>query len=347
MKTNELSIEGDTPGSQWRVPIFRFEGASRHAPSVYLQAGLHANERPGPAVLHVLLQDLMEADARGEILGDIIVIPQANPIGMAQAHFGTMQGRFDLGTRTNFNRDFPLVTLGERDSLLTNLQSYDAVDRLKRALLSNALTADIVLDLHCDDESVQYAYIDEAFWPEASDLAAALDMAVVLLADGASTAFEEAVGHAFKHADDGRTRFSTTLELRGLRDVSAALARRDAAGLFAFLVARGVVAGAPREAHVFNGSALPLDNVEMIRTPESGTILFHKDIGDQVVAGDVLATIIVRPGESGGTIDLTAPQDGLIVTRTSQRFARRRENLMKIACAARSGASRRPGTLED
>jgi predicted deacylase len=197
MDFSDIIIPGDTPGIVWRLPVIRFKGRNDAAPKIYLQAALHANELPGTALLHVLCERLRQADAEGAILGDITIVPQANPIGAAQSHFGELQGRFDLGSRTNFNRDFPLVALGERPSLTDDLDRYPAIEQLKRQLLHMALGADLVLDLHCDDESLQYAYVDEAFWPEAADLASALDMAVVFLADGESSAFEEAVGHAW------------------------------------------------------------------------------------------------------------------------------------------------------
>ena len=108
---SEIIIGGDTAGIEWRLPVFRFKGSDAKAPSVYIQAALHANELPGTALAHFLLETLRKAEADGAILGDIIVIPQANPIGLAQSHFGEMQGRFELGSRTNFNRDFPLVAL--------------------------------------------------------------------------------------------------------------------------------------------------------------------------------------------------------------------------------------------
>ncbi|KQS90494.1 MULTISPECIES: succinylglutamate desuccinylase/aspartoacylase family protein [unclassified Rhizobium] len=351
MDISDIIIEGDTIGAAWRLPVIRFNGSDDAAPKVYLQAALHANELPGTALLHFLCEYLRKAEAEGAIRGDITVVPQANPIGTAQAHFGEPQGRFDLGSRTNFNREFPLVSLGERETLIADLDRYTAVDRLKRQLLHMALGADLVLDLHCDDESLQYAYIDEAFWPEAAELAAALDMAVVFLADGESSAFEEAVGYAWKYETGEKVtrlpgRMSTTLELRGTRDVYPDVARKDAEGLFNFLVARGVVAGDGKPLAAFAGPATPLDNIEMIRAPLSGTVLFHRNIGDRVEAGDLLATIITAPGTEGGMLDLHAPQAGLIATRTSQRFARRRDNLMKIACAEKTKAARKPGTLE-
>jgi predicted deacylase len=352
VEVSEIIIAGDTPRIEWRLPVFRFRGTGAEAPRTYIQAALHANELPGTALLHFLIETLREADQDGIILGDITIVPQANPIGSAQSHFGELQGRFDLGSRINFNRDFPLIALGERAGLLEDLDRHSAVDRLKRHLLYLALGADLALDLHCDDEGLQYAYIDEAFWPEAADLAAALDMKAVFLSDGESSAFEEAIGYAWKHESEGERkttlpgRLSATVELRGTRDVYPDLARKDAEGLFRFLLARGVVAGARPELPAFAGRAVPLDNIEMVRAPEAGAILFHCNIGDSVKAGDLLATIVVRPGMADGTVEVRAPQDGLIVTRVSTRFARRRSDLMKIACAERSRSARKPGALE-
>ncbi|SCB57846.1 hypothetical protein GA0061105_103303 [Rhizobium aethiopicum] len=263
-----------------------------------------------------------------------------------------MQGRFDLGSRTNFNRDFPLISVTDRAMLTEDLDDYPATEQLKRQLLDMALGADLVLDLHCDDESLQYAYIDEAFWPEAADLAAALDMEAVLLSDGESSAFEEVVGFAWKYAVPGERqsrlpgRLSVTVELRGKRDVEPLLAKRDADGLWRFLAGRGVVSDATIAPAGFTGPAVPLDNVEIIRAPEGGAVLFHRTIGDRVAAGELLATIVTRPGQPDGSIDLHAPQDGLVLTRTSDRLVRRRGDLMKIVCARPSKTAREAGTLE-
>jgi predicted deacylase len=352
VEQSQIIIEGDTAGIEWRLPVFRFRGSDAKAPRVYIQAALHANELPGTALLHFLLERLREADADGAIRGDITVIPQANPIGLAQSHFGEMQGRFDLGSRTNFNRDFPLLALSERDTLLGDIDRRKAADRLKRTLLHTALGADLVLDLHCDDESLQYAYIDDAFWPEASDLAAALDMQAVFLSDGESSAFEEAVGHAFKHQGGERLksvpgRLAVTVELRGRRDVYPDMARRDADGLWRFLAGRGVVADQAQQGLRYAGPAVPLDNIEMVRAAEPGTVLFHRGIGERVEAGDLLATLIARPGEADGTLAVKAGHDGLIVTRSSDRYARRGDDLMKIACDEPARKDRKPGTLED
>lgn len=353
METCEIIIEGDTPGIEWRLPVFSFKGSDPKAPTVYIQAALHANELPGTALVHFLCQRLRQAESDGAILGDITVLPQANPIGAAQWHFSGMEGRFDLGSRTNFNRDFPLVSIRDRDSLLDGLDRRRAPERLKRQLLHMALGADLVLDLHCDDEALQYAYIADAFWPEAADLAAAMDMEAVLISDGESSAFEEAVGFAWRYEVPGEKKDSlpgklaVTVELRGTRDVYPEMAKKDAEGLWRFLAARGIVRDESVKLGPFNGPAVPLDNIEMIRASTGGAVLFHRNIGERVEAGDLLATIVTAPGRPDGTVDIRAPQAGLIVTRVSDRLVQRRGDLMKIACDQPSTAARKPGTLEE
>ncbi|CAN7534260.1 succinylglutamate desuccinylase/aspartoacylase family protein [Rhizobium rhizogenes] len=353
MNITEIVLEGDTTGVSWRLPVLHFKGSKPDAPKIYIQAALHAGELPGTALVHFLCEQLRQAEADGALLSDITVVPHANPIGAAQSHFGEMQGRFDLGSRANFNRDFPLISLRDRHLLIANLERYSAVDRLKRQLIHMALGADLVIDLHCDDESLQYAYIDDAFWPEAADLAAALDMDAVLLSDGESSAFEEAVSFAWKYEVPGEKKaqlpgkLSVTVELRGTRDVYPEMAKKDAEGLWRFLAARGAVSDDGVTLNAFTGPAVPLDNVEMIRAPQAGTVLFHRNIGERVEEGDLLATIITAPGMPNGTIDVHAPQAGLIVTRVSDRLLRRRGDLMKIGCDKPSSAARKPGTLED
>jgi predicted deacylase len=354
MQTSEILIAGDTPGIEWRLPVLTFEGRDPLAPAVYIQAALHADELPGVAAVHDLVPMLQAAEARGDILGPITIVPKANPIGAAQWLYGEHQGRFELGSRVNFNRDYPLVPLAEKATLTAALEEHPAADRLKRHLLSMALAADLVLDLHCDDESQLYAYFDAEFWPAATDLAESFGLEAVLLSDGNSTAFEEAVTYAWRHADRGgraawhEGRISLTMEFRGQRDVDPALARRDAEGILSFLIRRGAVAGSPLRNEPFSGPVAGLDYVQMVNAPVSGAVLFEVPVGAAVKAGDRIATLVPSPGDKSADRLVTAPADGIVVTRISRRFVRRGDNLVKIASHELSGAPRRPGgALED
>ncbi len=348
MDENELVIIGDTSGVSWVVPVKRFKGINEAAPKVYMQGALHADELPGPAVLHFLCGLLRQAEAENRIVGDITIVPQANPVGLAQQLFLQLQGRFDSSTGTNFNRDFPLISLQDRELLLSGEEAKTAIVKLKNRLLNMALAADIVVDLHCDNESLFYAYICEEFWPDAKDFAGALGLHSVFLSDGQSTAFEEAVAYAFRQdeSSDGRRRFVTTLELRGQSDVDETLAKADATGLYNFLTGRGIIAGDAPEQSDWSGKATLLDHIEVVRSPVSGTILFNQSLNSTVKAGELLAKIITNPGDENGVYEVVAPQDGTIITRSSNRFVACGDQLYKMTCDAPTTAQRAPGALE-
>ena len=305
MQTTIEHIAGDTDGVTWRVPVLRFSprpGAS--GPSAYLQAALHANEQPGTGALHALSGMLRDAEAEGRLLGPVTIVPVANPIGLAQHLFGEPMGRFDTASRVNFNRDYPLLDRPD-PGLLDGGGAVTGAAALKRRLLGLALPHDIVLDLHCDDEAVPYLYMHAALWPTGQDLAAALGAEAVVLWDGpdGGAAFEEAALAPWLASPAAESRLDrrmvSTVELRGRRDVSEELGRRDAEGLWRFLLGRGVVAGEPRPPRAFDGLAATIRQVTMVRAPRPGPIWYHVAPGDRVEAGDRLATILHSPGEAG------------------------------------------------
>lgn len=354
MQKSEIIIAGDVSGVEYRLPVLTFEGRDPSAPRVYLQAALHAEELPGVAALHFLVPMLEAAEKRGDLLSEITVVPSANPIGASQYFNGAMEGRFDLGSRTNFNRDYPLIGLQERAGLLDGIERLPAAEQLKQHLLYMATGSDLMLDLHCDDESQLYSYLHGAYWPAAMDLAESMGLEAVLLSDGKSSAFEDAVTHAWEHGPLGdRThwaegRISLTMEFRGLADVDPVLGRMDAEGLYAFLQRRGAIAGEPLRREEFSGPVAGLDYVQMVNSPASGMVLFEREYGETVEKGDHLATIVTRPGDPAGDVKVAAPTDGTIVTRITKRFVRRTDNLMKIASRELSHAKRKKGgALED
>ena len=108
MKSEIESIIGETPGVAYELIIHRLTGSDPSAPMVYIQAALHADERPGVAAMHYLILMLKQAEEEGRLLGSLILVPHANPIGAAQHMYGDHMGRFAAGTRVNFNRDFPV-----------------------------------------------------------------------------------------------------------------------------------------------------------------------------------------------------------------------------------------------
>ncbi|RAZ88945.1 peptidase M14 [Mesorhizobium hawassense] len=344
-------LAGDAEGTIYEFPVFRFQGKDKKAPSAYLQAALHAGELPGVVAIDALMPMLSKAEAEGRIRGPITIVPWANPIGRAQYHFGEHQGRFSLGTRTNFNRSFPLLAAPDV-RLLPDTTLGGADQRLKTRLVQLSLGTDIVLDLHCDDEGLAYLYIHTSLWPHMADCAAAMGVdAVVLWSEDADGTFEGASIMPYQNVPANVARFDrrvvTTVEYRGMLDVDAALAASDAEGLYRLLVTRGVIQN-PSVAKLgtFAGAVVPLENIDMMPAPRAGAILYDVKPGDPVKKGDRLATIVHAPGEIDGRTEVFAPQSGFILTRRSRRIIRAGEDLLKLAGDKRSDDAR-SGTLED
>jgi uncharacterized protein len=351
MKKSIERLAGDSEGVAYEFPVFRFDGSDKAAPTAYIQAALHAEELPGTVAIDALMPILQKAEAEGRIKGAITIVPWANPVGRNQYLYGDMQGRFHLGTRVNFNRDFPLID--RPDASLVPDTELTAIDkRLKSKLLKLSLGHDIVLDLHCDDEGVAYMYIPRVLWPAMEDCAAAMGVdAVVHWGEEEDGTFEGASIWPYLKATADVAKFDrrvvTTVEYRGIADVDPAFAERDAQGIYRLLVARGVI-----EDHAlpapgpFKGVAAPIENIDMMPSPKAGAILYDVKPGDRVEKGARLATIVHAPGEAGGRTEIFAPQAGYILTRRSRRVIRPGEDLLKLVGNDKS-TDVRSGALED
>ena len=344
------------------LTILRY-GAGAGGPKAYIQAGLHADEAPGYLVMHHLIAELDKIDEQGGFRGEIVLVPAANPIGVAQWRDDGLQGRFNFSDGMNFNRGYPDLTdaVAERvkDRLgadtqanvarirrafgeaLDAIKPEDEAAHLKHKLLVCAHDADIVLDLHCDHQALMHVYIGESLWPDGRDLAAWMGAVVTLLADDSGvTPFDEACGRIWWRLAE---RFpehplppaclSATVELRGMADLSHAVATEDALNITRFLAGRGFLAGPAAAAPALNNDATPLAAVEHIKSPVPGVVVFLKEPGEKIAAGEVVAEIInpLRSNAATRTFALRAAADGLLFARSADRFARPGRILAKIA----------------
>lgn len=360
-QTDIITLPHGRPGTTRRLTIHRFGSGS--GPKAYIQAGLHAGELPGIVVARHLLDHLIRLDREGRIKGQVVLVPMANPIGLDQVLLGGHVGRFDLASGVNFNRSFADLGDTVADALRPGdlgpdadanrrllqralakaaaaLQPRTEADALRRLLLSHAVDADYVLDLHCDSEAVMHLYTTPACWPlGVADLAARLDARAVFLADrSGGEPFDEVCSTPW---DQLRARHggpdtpipvgcsAVTVELRGEADVDDGLAAADAAALIDHLCWRGII-DAPAPAMTDRSDlATPLAGVDRVRAPVGGVALYHVSLGDQVQAGDHVATIL--DPASGERHPCHATSDGLVWSRTQCRYAGPNDILLCIA----------------
>jgi len=212
---------------------------------------------------------------------------------------------------------------------------------LKHTLLRLAIDADIVLDLHCDDEAVLHVYLGTPLWPDAQDLPAQLGAPLTLLAErSGGNPFDEAcsglwwaLGQRFPQHPIEPACLASTIELRGERDVSEALAGRDAENLYRFLQRRGLINGDPGAVPALARAALPLEGVAMVASPSAGVVDYARDPGVEVSRGDLLATVSdpLQRDAAAARIEVHSPIDGLLYARRGSRLARPGQTLCRVA----------------
>ncbi|WP_172327166.1 succinylglutamate desuccinylase/aspartoacylase family protein [Mangrovicoccus sp. HB161399] len=338
---------GFGPENLRSLTVLRF-GTPGARPKAYIQAGLHADELPGMLVLRKLAAALEEAAEKGAIAGEIVLVPVANPIGLAQVHGGYLRGRHDDATGENYNRGYPDLaemisgTIGgslgadpaanvaairaAMGEAIAGLPVRTELDGLRIRLMELAHDADIVLDLHADNEALVHLYTGNALWPAAADLAAEIDARAVLLCDlSGGHPFDEAcsgpwwaLAAAFPEVPVPPACMAATVELRSNNDVDERLAGDDAAALMRFLKHRGAVAGEAGALPRLLCEAMPLEAMQQVISPVEGIVVYHVRLGDTVRAGEVIATVT---DPLGGTTDVEASTDGVLFARHDQPYA--------------------------
>jgi len=352
-------------GSHKTLSSFHF-GQAGQGLKIYIQASLHAEELPGMLLAHHLRAQLETAEAAGLIQGEIVLVPVANPIGLAQRLDHKPMGRFELDTSENFNRHYPDLAAAVADSVagtltddadanvrlvrgafakyLQNWVPDTELQSLRRTLLTLSHDADYVLDLHCDCEGVLHFYTEEPCWPQMAPLAHFLQSQAILLArNSGNRPFDECLSSAWWQLTEqlkaaGHTQplpqgcCSTTIELRGELDVTHVLAQQDARAIVAWLQYMKVWASTTiPTVPAGRCQATPLAGSETLHARTPGMVVFAVEPGTPVKQGDLIAEVIDPIAHS--TDRILAGVDGMFYARIRDRYITAGGELGKIAGA--------------
>jgi predicted deacylase len=367
MQRIDHPLPGQSLGQHTTVSSFHF-GAPGARPKAYIQASLHAEEIPAMLVAHHLRGLLEAAERQGRLRGQVVLVPVANPIGLAQRVDHKPMGRFELDSSENFNRHYPNLanavfaevrgTLGpDADAnvasvraavgrYLHNWKPANALQGLRKTLAGLAFDADLVLDLHCDCEAELHLYTEDACWPRIEPLARLLGVRAALLAsDTGASSFDEcfsglwwqlsarlAAGAAPGAAPTPLPQAcaSTTVELRGEADVTHALALRDAHAILAYLQHEGILTGdQPVALPAPACVATPLAGSQTVKAGAAGVLVFRAAVGDTLAVGDAVADIIDPLADS--TVTVRAEVAGVLYARTYDRYVLPHDDLANIA----------------
>ncbi len=361
MHTQTIELLGSTPGQRHTLTVLRFgpEGGPAGARKATIQAALHADEVPPLLVAQVLKRRLLQLEAEGRLLGTVQLLPFANPLGLGQQMMGHHLGRFDLRDGLNFNRGYAELAEAARarvvgrlctdaganarlvrEALVASAAALPAetpAQDLKRRLLQLAIDSELVLDLHCDGQAAMhlYALTPQAGW--AGELGALLGAEAVLLAtDSGDSPFDEACSRPWLLLQQALAPqplplgcFATTVELRGEADTRHDWAAQDAEAIIEFLRRRGLVAGTPAPLPPARCQPTPLSGSEPVTAPAAGVVVFHREPGERVAAGDTIADLVDI--ETGEHHPLKARSAGVLYARSATRWAAPGKRLAKIA----------------
>ena len=343
-----IPLPAMTPGTGRSIVYHRF-GRAGARPKAYLQASIHANELPGAMALHHLMPMLVEADRRGRIKGEIVIVPTINPIGQSQLVGSNHLGRYDFLGRENFNRNWLDLSgavadrVGNRlgrnagDNIalirkaavaaLAAMRPATELQALRVEAMKLSVDADIVLDLHCDLEAVLHLFISRQDWPGAAQaLAADIGAAATLYNDpfpetltfsGVNGALWARLAGRFPAAQIPQACLSATIEYRGQHDVNHALGASDARNLFRFLVRRGLIAGRAGALPRLKAEATPIGGMDVGYCPKPGMLVYHVPKGARVRKGQAICEVI-DPGDARGPkarTQITSRTDGILFSR--------------------------------
>ncbi|MDO9438875.1 succinylglutamate desuccinylase/aspartoacylase family protein [Hydrogenophaga sp.] len=374
MQRIEYPLLSPSLGSQKTLVGFHY-GTPGARPKVYIQASLHAEELPGMLVAHHLRPLLDAAEKDGRLVGEVILVPAANPIGLSQRLMHRPAGRFEFDTAENFNRHYPdmaaavlaeatprmgadattnVATVRElTGQWLAKWQPASELESLRRQLLLLSHDADLVLDLHCDMDAVLHLYSEEACWPAFEPLARLLACRAVLLArESGGGPFDErlsglwwqlaaALKAAGVDAPLPQACASTTVELRGEGDVSHDTARHDAQGIIEFLEHAGVLSTATRPTlPPMACQATPLAGSQTLHSAAPGVLVFLARPGDTLAVGDVVAEVIDPTAAGQARVhEVRAEVAGVLYATVRERYVVAGGEVGKIAGATpfRSG----------
>lgn len=341
-------------GECMEIQVINVKGSNPNAPSAYVQASLHGAEVQGNAVIYCLLEQMKQSQP----LGNITLVPHCNPLGGNLKIGEYTFGRFDPITGNNWNRlYFYQKTLARefisnlpeklsltdiytqfRKHLLTQLMQAQAStwgistgQSIVYFLQSLAHQADIVLDLHTANFSVEHMYVPSY----AKESAKYFNMAHYLLIDNK---FDGALDEAsfcpwwdlilalekMGYEIDAVPVEAYTLELGSQEVIDLGLAQKQASKILNYLAHKRVIADHAKlsKSYYFCNIA----DYHTLYSPYGGLYEFVLTPGQEVKKGQLICNCLTK----GEIKPIYAPADGRLILHFSSASIPKGSELAKI-----------------
>lgn len=316
-----LVVAQNASGRNLNVPLYRFKGKSP-GPKVYIQSSIHGAEVQGNVVIYHLIQYLKKLQLNGEV----ILVPNCNPVGSNLKAGEYTLGRFDPINGTNwnrgyyFNQDFITEfadTIDSSDSLehikqrfraeikqsleqkLSDIWGLGLAQQLNLKLQQLAFDADYVIDLHNGPVSTRHIYVPEY----AKNSASLFNIPhVILIPNQFAGALDEATFCQWWTLQDClNERFDTeydfgveafTLEMGSQEVINFNDGKYDATSILSYLNAKGCLNDADFAPEKMKRIAVTLNNYKILYTKQGGIVEYLAQPGQHVLQGQPLAKVL-------------------------------------------------------
>lgn len=316
-----IAVAQNASGRSLNVPIYRISD-NQPGPSVYIQSSIHGAEVQGNVVIFHLLQALKNTAIKGEI----VLVPNCNPVGTNIKAGEYTMGRFDPVNGTNWNRGYfydeaKVHTFADsvseeqkQEDIKLKFRSLwaDAIEnklaqkwglglaqQLNLTLQRMAVQADIVLDLHNGPVSTRHVYIPEYAKDAAHQFSIPHCIFIPNVFAGALDeacfspwwTLQEILKDKFgKSLDFGVQAF--TLEMGSQEVIDFKEGEKDARSIMGFLACKGVLSQDEFRPQKMRRIGVSLSNYKTMFTDFGGMVEYVVKPGQEVQKGEVMARVL-------------------------------------------------------
>ena len=340
---NETRVIGQgVDGKDIKIQVLRINGQDPKAPKAYIQSSIHGAEVQGNAVIFQLLKVLQNTPP----LGDVILVPHANPIGGNHKVGEYTQGRFDPMTGENWNRSYfyddswianfvqhyqdqPVseIFAAFRQHLVSQLNlklngpiwQVSRTQRMAWTLQSLAHEADCVLDLHTGSVATDYLYAP--YYAKAATNYFHQSH-ILMMPNRFAGALDEAIFCPWWHLMECLQKLgikvecpvdSFTVELGSQEVMDLAHAEYLSHGILCYFSAKGVLpADLYRHEAIINRHYCDIADYTIFHAPYGGLYEWLIKPGEEFIQNQIIAHCL----QGGQTLHaIQAPFDGRLITR--------------------------------
>lgn len=339
-----ISVASNASGRKMHVPVYRFKG-KEDGPKVYIQSSIHGAEVQGNVVIYHLIEFLKNNPIRGEV----ILVPNCNPVGTNIKSGEYTFGRFDPINGQNWNRGYYYQEslVSEFVDSLSDNQSVDEIktafrekmreaieaelnkpwgiglaSRLNLQLQRLALDADIVIDLHNGPVATRHIYVPEY----AKESARYFNIPhVIFIPNVFGGALDEATFcHWWTLTDKLSQKFpdkiwqvpvdAFTLEMGSQEVIDFESGQYDANGIITYLNHKDCLIESDIQPENIERYSVNLPDYKILYTQEGGIVEYKVKPGEHVRKGEVIAKILnVDDLENDNAVSYLYAPDDLIV----------------------------------